>query len=110
MDVGAEPDDLFFGAVDDFELERRAGVIVPDLDRVDAVPVRALAARQQELDRGGGGAAVDVARVAKGLAIVPAFGVRLEIELGDDVGGGGPCVTLKPVFAARASGTKTAKA
>ncbi len=77
-----------FGAVDDFELERRAGVIVPDLDGVDAVPVRALAARQQEIDRGRGGAAVDHAGIAEGLAVVAAFGMRLEIERADDVGGG----------------------
>ena len=37
-----------------------AGVIVPDLGGIDAVPVRALAARQQEIDRGRGGAAVGV--------------------------------------------------
>src|ERR1035441_9323951 len=59
MDVGAEPDDLLFGAVHHFELEGRASVVVPDFDRVDAVPVRAFAARQQEINRRGGGAAVD---------------------------------------------------
>src|SRR5665213_3193824 len=64
VDVGAEPDDFFFRAVHHFELERRAGVIVPDLGGVDTMPVRALAARQQEIDRGGGGAAVDDARIA----------------------------------------------
>jgi hypothetical protein len=46
---------------------------VPDLDGVDAVPVRALAARQQEQDRGRDGAAVDLARIAEGLAVVTAL-------------------------------------
>src|SRR5208283_1939441 len=88
MDVGAEPHDLLFGAVHHFELERCAGVIMPDLDGIDAMPVRAFAARQQEIDRGGGGAAVDHARVAERLAVVAALGVRRERERTDDIGGG----------------------
>ena len=39
------------------ELERRARVPVPDLGGVDAVPARDLARGEQEIDRGGGGAA-----------------------------------------------------
>ena len=46
MDVAAEPDDFFLRAVDDFQLQRRAGVPMPDLHGVDTVPVRALALRQ----------------------------------------------------------------
>src|SRR6202158_4157746 len=87
-EIGAKADDFFLGAVDHRQLQRRAGVIVPDLDRVDAVPVRALAARQQEQDRGRSGAAVDRAGIAEGLAVVPAFRMRLEIERTDDIGGG----------------------
>ena len=87
MDIGAEPDDLLFGAVHNFKLERRAGVIMPDLDRVDAVPARAFAACQQEINRRRGGAAVNDTRIAEGLAIMPALGVRRERERADDVGG-----------------------
>ena len=39
-------------ALRDFERERRAGMPVPNFDRIDAMPVRALAARQQKVDRG----------------------------------------------------------
>ena len=58
--------------------KRAAGVIMPGLDRIDPVPVRAFSARQQEIDRGGerASAAID-ARIAKGFAIMPAFGMRL---------------------------------
>ena len=76
MDIGAEPNNLLFGAVHYFELERRAGVVVPDFDRIDAVPVRAFAARQQEINRRGGGAAVNDTRIAERLALMPALGVR----------------------------------
>jgi hypothetical protein len=76
MDIGAEPNNLLFGAVHYFELERRAGVVAPDFDRIDAVPVRAFAARQQEINRRGGGAAVNDTRIAERLAIMPALGVR----------------------------------
>jgi hypothetical protein len=48
-----------------------------------------LAARQQEIDRGRGRAsAIDNSRIAKRLAIVPAFRMRLQPEPRDDVGGG----------------------
>jgi len=54
------------------------------LDRIDAVPVRTLAARQQKVDRGrGGAAAIHGARVAEGLAKVPALGMRLELQQAD---------------------------
>ena len=52
-EIGAEPDAALAAVIGDLQGQRAAGVIVPDLDRVDAMPVRALAARQQEIDRGG---------------------------------------------------------
>ena len=73
----------------DLEPERRSGVIMPGLDRIDPVPVRALAACEQEIDRGGCRAcAVHYSGVAKRLAKMPALGVRLEVEEADDIGGG----------------------
>src|SRR5262245_53783855 len=38
--------------VDDLQRQRRTRVIMPALHRVDAMPMRAIAARQQEIDRG----------------------------------------------------------
>src|SRR5450755_868776 len=53
------------------------------------MPVRALAARQQEIDCGRQCASAGVdARVAKGLAIMAAFRMRLQFKPRDDVGGG----------------------
>src|SRR5262249_37354302 len=70
--------------------QRRARVIVPGLDRIDAMPVRAFATRQQEIDRGRIGASLRVvALVAKRLAIMPAFRMRLQLEPRDDVGSRG---------------------
>src|SRR5262245_14344844 len=71
----------------DRERKRRACVVVPDLGRVDPMPVRTLAARQQKIDRGRGGAgACDC--VAEGFAEMPPFRVRLEREQADHVGSG----------------------
>src|SRR3954470_15777009 len=54
------------------------------------MPVRTLATRQQEDDRGGGGAPVRIeASVAKSLTKMPAFGMRLHFEPRDEVGDGG---------------------
>src|SRR5258707_214229 len=75
--IAAEPDDFFSCPIDHGQLERRTGVKVPDLDRVDSMPVRAFAAGEQEQDRGRGGAAVDLAGIAESLAVMPAFRVRL---------------------------------
>src|SRR5207248_2771930 len=88
--IGAEPQARHWaGLARRCEREGRARVPVPDLDRVEAMPMRALAAREQEMDRGRRRAsALDAARVAKRLAEVPAFRMRLEIEQPDDVGGG----------------------
>jgi hypothetical protein len=72
----------------DLEPERRSGVVMPCLDRIDPVPVRALTARKQEIDRGRYRAcAVHGPGVAKRLAKMPAFGVRPELEQANDVGG-----------------------
>jgi len=77
------------GIVRNLELKRRAGMIVPGLGRIDPVPVRALAARQQKIDRGRCRApAFDGPRVTKRLAEMPALGMRLEIEQADHLGGG----------------------
>ena len=70
MDIAAEPDDLFARAVDQRQLEGCAGVIVPYLDRVDAVPMRALAARQQEIDRGRGGGLRSSARMMSAAVLI----------------------------------------
>jgi hypothetical protein len=50
-EIGAERHalDRAFVILRDLKHERRAGVVVPDLDCVDPVPVRAPAARQQEI-------------------------------------------------------------
>src|SRR5215510_8478830 len=71
----------------DRERKRCACVVVPDLGRVDPMPVRTLAARQQEVDRGRGGA-VTCDRVAEGFAEMSAFRMRLEREQADHVGCG----------------------
>src|ERR1700748_1108453 len=53
-EIGAQREafDRAVGVERDLELERGAGVIVPGLDRIDLVPMRALAARQQVIHRG----------------------------------------------------------
>jgi len=72
----------------EFEQQRRACVEVPHLGGIDPVPVRALAARQQEIDRGRGrAAAVDAPGVAESLAEMSALGMRLEIEAANYIGG-----------------------
>src|SRR6185503_3829522 len=68
------------------EFERRAGVVMPDLVGIDPMPVRALAGLQQEVD-GGRGAARLVGRAVH-LAKMPALGMRLQPEAGNDLGGG----------------------
>src|SRR5262249_39628336 len=72
----------------DLQGQRRAGVVMPDLDRIDAMPVRAVAAPEQEIDRGRMRAAIAVdGLVAEGLAIVAALRMRPELETRDDLGG-----------------------
>src|SRR3546814_18558334 len=59
---------------------------VPDLDRIDAVPVRALARLQQEIDRRRARPAGGVGlRITEGLGEIPTFGMRLQAERGDDL-------------------------
>ena len=48
MDISAETEDFFFRAIDQFKFERRARVIVPNLNCVDAMPMRTLATGQQK--------------------------------------------------------------
>ena len=63
LEIGPEPHRVRRAAViGDPQAQRAAGVIVPDLHRVDAMPMRAVAARQQKIDRGGAGATLGVAR------------------------------------------------
>lgn len=62
----------------------RAGVIVPDLGRIDPVPMAPLALFQQEVDAGAAGAP-SAARLHPSLAIMPALGMRREVQLGDDL-------------------------
>src|SRR5262249_18391940 len=84
--------DRAVGVERDLERERRAGVIVPDLDRIDLVPMRALAAREQVIGRGRCRArAVHHTRVAERLAKMSALGMGLEIEQAHDFGGGEHC-------------------
>jgi len=59
---------------------------MPHLHRIDTVPVRALAPRQQKIDRGRCCPEVlDQPRVAKRLAEMAAFRMRFQIEQPDDV-------------------------
>src|SRR5579862_4210348 len=57
----------------DFERKRCAGIPMPHLGGVDAVPMRALAALEQKIDRGG-------CRIAKRLAEMTALRMRLKIK------------------------------
>ena len=59
-EIGTEPDAALAVIVGNLQRQRAAGVIMPDLHRIDAMPMRALAARQQEIDRGGARASVGV--------------------------------------------------
>ena len=88
-EIRTEPDAVLAVAIGDLQLKRAAGVIMPDLRRIDAVPMRPFMARQQEIDRGRQRTSVGAAaRIAKGLAIVAAFRMRLQLKPRDDVGGG----------------------
>src|SRR3569832_2106821 len=73
---------------------------VPGLGGVDPVPVRALAAPQQVVDRGRGRAALS-GRVPEGLGIGAAFGVRLQAQQRRDPVGIELAHPLKPSLAAR---------
>ncbi len=69
----------------DFERKRRAGVPMPDLDRIDAVPVRALAASEQKIDRGRSSAAVALPARRESFAEMPALRMRLKVEQPDHI-------------------------
>src|ERR1700738_1358560 len=63
--------------------------MMPDLHRINAMPVRSLAPREQEIDRGADGAPVRIeGRIAKRLAVMAALGMRRELEPRDDIRGG----------------------
>src|SRR4029078_3881826 len=86
-EVRPEPEAPLSIVIRDLQRQRGACVIVPDLDVIDAMPVRTLAACQQEIDRGGPRAAVCVGTgIAKRLAIIAAFRMRLQFEPRDDLG------------------------
>src|SRR6266481_6647787 len=59
-EIRAEPETPLPVVIRSLQCQRAAGVIMPDLDRVDAMPVRALAARQQEIVRGGSRTSIGV--------------------------------------------------
>ena len=50
------------------EHQRRARIVVPDLDRIDPMPVRALAAREQEIDRRRGRASARIVRASRNVS------------------------------------------
>src|SRR5262245_16215305 len=86
--IGAKRDAVLAVRIRDSQRQRTPCVIVPGLHGIDAMPVRAFAARQQEIDRGRSRAPVGIdAFVAKRFAIMAALGMRLEVEPRDDVGG-----------------------
>src|ERR1700719_861444 len=61
---------------------------MPGFDRIDAMPMRTLAARQQKIDRGRCRATIlDLPRVAKRLAEMAALRMRFQTEQPDDVAG-----------------------
>ena len=91
-EIGAQrhPFDRTLRIQRDRQLERGAGVIMPAFGRVDLVPMRALAAREQKIGRGRRRAcAIHLTGVAERLAKMSAFGMRLEVEQADQLGGGG---------------------
>jgi hypothetical protein len=60
---------------------------VPNLGRIDAMPVRALAARQQIIDRCRVRAPAFASAIAECFAEMSAFGMRLQPQETDDIGG-----------------------
>src|SRR6195256_3990769 len=67
------------------------------------MPMGALAAGEQEIDRGRGRASIARALVAKRLAKMPALGMRPQVEQPDDVGGAGPGPHQDRFFRSRTS-------
>jgi hypothetical protein len=72
------------------ERQRRAGVVVPDLGRVDLVPVRPADGAFEEVVDGGADGAVAArheGRVAERLNEVALLRIGRQVELGDDLAG-----------------------
>jgi hypothetical protein len=61
---------------------------MPRLNRINPMPVRALAARQQKINRRRSSATVNGAAIAKRLAEMPPFRMRFQIKQPDDFAGG----------------------
>src|SRR5262249_19091993 len=80
LQIDAEPmADRLLVFADDGEFERRPGMVVPELDGIDAVPMRHLACLQQVVDRGHVTARlIPVMAMAVDLAEMSALGMRLE--------------------------------
>ena len=75
------------GVETDREFQRRTGVVMPDLDRIDAVPSIDHAAGKEEVDRGPvAPPAVGAVGVSPGLGEPSTLGVRLERERLDQFG------------------------
>ena len=67
-EIGTEPDAARAVAIGDLQGQRAAGVIMPDLHGIDAVPMRAFAARQQKIDRGGARAPSGIAAESRNVS------------------------------------------
>lgn len=78
------------------QAEGAAGVVVPDLSAVDAVPTRALAVAKKEVNCAPSAAIVAPGLVAPGFGKVAALGVRPQIERFDDVVSLGHVGSLQP--------------
>ena len=88
-EIGSERDalDRALRSCSDLEHERGTGMVVPDLDGIDLVPMRALAAREQEIDRGRcRSAIVQRSSIPEGLAKMSAFGMRQQFQQTDHFG------------------------
>src|SRR5215468_10837427 len=90
--IGSKPHAVDAAISGQPEHERRTGVVVPDLRRVEVMPVRALARAEQEIDRGrnatfGLARPQGSCRIAEGLAIMSPLRMRLEVEQADDLAG-----------------------
>src|SRR5262245_7512962 len=89
-EVDAEPRVAAPGGIGNRQQQRRAGVPVPDLGRIDAMPARNLAGLEQEVDRRRVGPPQRPAhRISERLAVMPALRMRLQAEQTDDVVDGG---------------------
>src|SRR4029078_9557026 len=85
-EVRPEPEAPLSIVIRDLQRQRVACVKWTELNGIDAMPVRTLAAWQQEIDHGGPRAAVCVGTgIAKRLAIIAAFRMRLHFEARDDL-------------------------